>query len=586
MIKRYFPILDWGARYERVQLEADLVAALVVTIMLIPQALAYALLAGLPAVVGLYGAILPLLLYALLGTSRTLAVGPVAIVSLMTAAAVGQLAARGTPEYLGAAIALAFLSGALFLVMGALRLGFITAFLSHPVLSGFIAATGLLIAMGQIKHFLGTGAEGKTLWPMVTGLAAHLGQINPFTVAVSAPVLAFLFWSRKGLRPILEARGMAPRLAATLARAAPLLAVVASTFVTWAFSLEARGVATVGHIPQGLPRLALPPFNAALWRELFFPALLITLIGYVETISVAQTLAAKRRERIDPNQELVAQGGINIASALSGGLPISGGIARSVVNFEAGAATPAAGAFTALGMALATLFLTPALAHLPQATLAATIFVAILTMIDLGALPRIWRYSRSDGLAMFATIAITLLQGVEAGLAAGVGLSILLHMAHAARPHTAVMGQVPGTEHFRNVSRHRVIEVPEVLSLRIDESLWFPNARFLEDTLYGHVAANRTLKHVVLNCPAVNFIDASAFEALEAVNERLLDAGVKLHLSEVKGPVMDQLMRSDLLAHLGGAVFLTHFDALMTLAPEVTRAALREPRFRGDRSSG
>lgn len=582
MIKRYFPILDWGARYDRARLEADLVAALIVTIMLIPQALAYALLAGLPAVVGLYGAILPLVVYTLLGTSRTLAVGPVAIVSLMTAAAVGQLAARGTPEYLGAAIALALLSGLMFLVMGAARLGFISAFLSHPVLSGFISATGLLIAAGQIKHFLGTGAEGGTLWPMVTGLASHLHEINLPTVLVSAPVLAFLFWCRKGLRPVLEARGVNARLATILARAAPLAAVVLSTLATWALNLEARGVATVGQIPQGLPHLALPPFTPALWRELMLPALLITLIGYVETISVAQTLAAKRRERIDPNQELIAQGGINLASALSGGLPISGGIARSVVNFEAGAATPAAGAFTALAMALATLFLTPALAHLPKATLAATIFVAILTLIDLRALPRIWRYSRSDGLAMLATIALTLFQGVEAGLAAGLGLSILLHMARAARPHTAVMGQVPGTEHFRNVSRHRVIEAPEVLSLRIDESLWFPNARFLEDTLYGHVAANPALRHVVLHCPAVNFIDISALEALEAVNERLSDAGVALHLSEVKGPVMDQLMRSEFLSHLSGAVFLTHFDALKTLAPEVTRAAMAEPRYMGE----
>lgn len=582
MLKRIFPILDWAPRYDRERLVADLVAALIVTIMLIPQALAYALLAGLPAVVGLYGAILPLVVYALLGSSRALAVGPVAIVSLMTAASVGQLAAQGSPEYLTAAIALAFLSGLMFLAMGALRLGFITAFLSHPVLSGFISATGILIAAGQVKHFLGTGTEGQTLPPMVMGLVAHLGQINPLTVLIAAPVLGFLFWSRKGLKPVLEARGLTPRLAGILARAAPLAAVALSTLITWAFNLEAHGVATVGQIPQGLPHLTLPGFDLSLWRALLWPALMLTLIGYVETISVAQTLAAKRRERIDPDQELIAQGGINIASALSGGLPISGGIARSVVNFEAGAATPAAGAFTAFGMAGATMFLTPALAHLPKATLAATIFVAILSLIDLRSLPRIWRYSRTDGLAMLATIALTLLEGVEAGLAAGVGLSILLHMARAARPHAAVMGQVPGCEHFRNIRRHRVIEAPEVLSLRIDESLWFPNARFLEDTLYGHVAANPALKHVVLNCPAVNFIDISALEALEAANERLRDAGVSLHLSEVKGPVMDQLMRSDLLSHLSGSVFLTHFDALMELAPEVTRAAVAEPRYHAE----
>lgn len=577
-MKRYFPILTWGRSYGRAMFEADIVAALIVTIMLIPQALAYALLAGLPAEVGLYGSILPLVVYTFLGTSRALAVGPVAIVSLMTAASVGQLAAHGTPEYLGAAIALAFLSGLMFLAMGLLRLGFITAFLSHPVLSGFISATGVLIAAGQIKHFLGTGVEGKTLLPMLTGLLQHLGQINPFTVLVSVPVLAFLFWSRKGLKPLLESRGLPSRLAGILARSAPLFAVAGSTLVTWALGLEAHGVATVGAIPRGLPTPALPPLDPALWHALALPALFITLIGYVETISVAQTLAAKRRERIDPDQELIAQGGINIASALSGGLPISGGIARSVVNFDAGAASPAAGAFTAVGMALATLFLTPALYHLPKATLAATIFVAILSLIDLRALARTWHYSRADGFAMAATILVTLLSGVEIGIAAGVVLSILLHLSRAARPHYAVMGQVPGSEHFRNIRRHRVVEAPEVLSIRIDDSLWFPNARFLEDTIYGLVAADPAIRHVVLNCPAVNFIDSSALEALEAVNARLRDAGVALHLSEVKGPVMDRLMRSQLPEELTGQVFLTHYDALATLAPELTTTTRAQPR--------
>lgn len=577
-MKRYFPILTWGRSYGRATFEADIVAALIVTIMLIPQALAYALLAGLPAEVGLYGSILPLVVYTFLGTSRALAVGPVAIISLMTAASVGQLAAHGTPEYLGAAIALAFLSGLMFLAMGLLRLGFVTAFLSHPVLSGFISATAVLIAAGQIKHFLGTGVEGKTLPPMLLGLVQNLGQVNPFTLLVSLPALAFLFWARKGLKPLLEARGVSPRLAGILARSAPLFAVAGSTLVTWGLGLEARGVATVGAIPSGLPTPAFPPFDPGLWRELLLPALFITLIGYVETISVAQTLAAKRRERIDPDQELIAQGGINLASAFSGGLPISGGIARSVVNFDAGAASPAAGAFTAVGMALATLFLTPALYYLPKATLAATIFVAILSLIDRRALSRTWHYSRADGFAMVATILVTLLSGVEVGIASGVVLSILLHLFRAARPHYAVMGQVPGSEHFRNIRRHRVIEAPEVLSIRIDESLWFPNARFLEDTIYGLVAADPAIRHVVLNCPAVNSIDSSALEALEAVNARLHDAGVSLHLSEVKGPVMDRLMRSTLLEELTGQVFLTHFDALHDLAPELTQETRAQPR--------
>ncbi|MDD8021927.1 MAG: sulfate permease [Paracoccaceae bacterium] len=574
MIKRYFPILTWGRDYSRATLEADLVAAIIVTIMLIPQSLAYALLAGLPAEVGLYASIAPLLIYTLLGTSRALAVGPVAVASLMTAAAVGEIAVKGTPEYLGAAIALAFLSGAMLLAMGLLRLGFIASFLSHPVISGFISASGILIAASQIKHLLGVSASGKTLPDILAGLAGHLGDINIPTVLIAIFATGFLFWSRKGLKPVLEARGVTPRLAALLVRAAPVVAVIVTIVLTWALGLEARGVKVVGAVPQGLPMPALPPFDLALWGQLALPALLISIVGYVETISVAQTLAAKRRQRIDPDQELVALGGANLSSALSGGFPVTGGFARSVVNFDAGAETPAAGAFTAIGMALATLVLTPALYYLPQATLAATIVVAVLTLVDLGAIRRTFAYSPGDAAAMVATIVVTLTMGVETGISAGVGLSILLHLWRSSRPHYAVMGQVPGTEHFRNDRRHRVMLAPEVLSIRFDESLWFPNARFVEDTIYGHVAADPAIRHVVLNCPAVNFIDASALEALEAVNTQLKDAGVRLHLSEVKGPVMDRLVRSDLITHLGGQVWLTHFDALNALAPALTQETL------------
>jgi SulP family sulfate permease len=578
MIKRYFPILIWGRDYTRATLEADLVAAIIVTIMLIPQSLAYALLAGLPAEVGLYASIAPLLIYTLLGTSRALAVGPVAVASLMTAAAVGEIAAKGTPEYLGAAIALAFLSGAMLLAMGLLRLGFIASFLSHPVISGFISASGILIAASQIKHLLGVSAGGKTLPDILSGLAGHLTEINLPTVVIAIFATGFLFWSRKGLKPVLEARGVKPRLAALLVRTAPVVAVIVTIVVTWALGLQEHGVKVVGAVPQGLPVPSLPPFDLALWGQLAMPALLISIVGYVETISVAQTLAAKRRQRIDPDQELVALGGANLSSALSGGFPVTGGFARSVVNFDAGAETPAAGAFTAIGMALATLLLTPALYYLPQATLAATIVVAVLTLVDLGAIRRTFSYSPGDAAAMVVTILVTLTMGVETGISAGVGLSILLHLWRSSRPHYAVMGQVPGTEHFRNERRHRVVLAPEVLSIRVDESLWFPNARFLEDTIYGHVAADPAIRHVVLNCPAVNFIDTSALEALEAVNAQLKDAGVRLHLSEVKGPVMDRLVRSDLLTHLGGQVWLTHFDALSALAPELTRETLGQAR--------
>jgi sulfate permease, SulP family len=287
----------------------------------------------------------------------------------------------------------------------------------------------------------------------------------------------------------------------------------------------------------------------------------------VESVSVAQTLAAKRRERIDPDQELVGLGASNVAAAFSGGYPVTGGFARSVVNFDAGARTPAAGAFTAVGIALGTLFLTPYLYFLPQATLAATIIVAVMSLIDLGVLRRTWVYSKKDFAAVAATILVTLAVGVEAGVLTGVVVSLALFLYRTSRPHMAVVGLVPGTEHFRNVLRHEVRISAHILSLRVDESLYFANARYLEDKLYDMVAQRAELRHVILMCTAVNEIDASALESLEAINQRLDQLGVAFHLSEVKGPVMDQLQRSDFLKHLTGQVFLSQYQAIETLDP-------------------
>jgi SulP family sulfate permease len=577
-MSRYLPILDWGRRYDRATLANDLVAAVIVTIMLIPQSLAYALLAGLPAEVGLYASIAPLILYAVFGTSRALAVGPVAVASLMTAAAVAPLAAEGTPEYLGAAIALALLSGVMLLGMGFLRLGFIAAFLSHPVISGFITASGLLIAASQVPQILGIQGGGQTLVEVARRIADGIGATSAATLGLGLLALGYLYVTRNFLKGWLVGCGLGARSATIIARSAPIGIVALTTLIAWGLDLGQAGVALVGDVPSGLPVPTLPPLDPALWGAILVPAALIALVGYVETISVAQTLAAKRRQRIDPDQELVALGAANIGSGLSGGFPVTGGFARSVVNFDAGAETPAAGAFTAVGMALATLTLTPLLYHLPKATLAATIIVAVLSLVDLGALRRTWAYSRTDFAAMAGTILVTLGLGVETGIATGVGLSLVLHLWRTSRPHVAIVGQVPGTEHFRNVDRHEVVTAPDVLSLRVDESLYFPNARFLEDLVFGQIAARPGLRHVVLMCPAVNEIDASALESLESINDRLRDAGLALHLSEVKGPVMDRLQRTHLLDTLTGQVFLTQCDAMRALAPDLTASTLAEPR--------
>ena len=575
-LSRLLPCLSWVRAYRGETFLHDGLAAMIVTIMLIPQSLAYAMLAGLPPQVGLYASILPLVAYAVFGTSRTLAVGPVAVVSLLTASAVGEVAAQGTADYVSAAIMLALLSGGVLLLMGVLRLGFLANFLSHPVISGFITASGIIIAASQLRHVLGVDAEGETLLSLVVSLGRHIGQVNIPTLIIGTCATALLFWGRTRLGPFLVRLGLAQKTAGMIAKAGPVFAVAASILITAGFRLDLQGVAIVGEISGSLPPVGLPRLDLALAEALIGPAVLISVIGYVESISVAQTLAAKRRQRIDPDQELIALGVSNLAAGLSSGYPVTGGFARSAVNFDAGAETPAAGALTAVGIAGAALFLTPLLTYLPTAVLAATIIVAVLSLINLKALAETWRYSRTDGAAMVVTILVTLGLGVELGVVAGVILSVALHLMRTSRPHVAIVGRVPGTEHFRNVLRHDVITSQSVRTVRVDESLYFANARFLEDYIYDLIAGDPTLRQVILMCPAVNEIDASALESLEAINERLRSAGVTLHLSEVKGPVMDRLQTSSFLKALTGSVYLSQYAALADLDPAACPTAPRE----------
>ncbi|ASM74741.1 MULTISPECIES: SulP family inorganic anion transporter [Roseobacteraceae] len=562
---RYFPILTWGREYNRFALSSDLVAALIVTIMLIPQSLAYALLAGLPPEAGLYASIAPIMLYAVFGTSRALAVGPVAVVSLMTAAALSNIVEQGTMGYAVAALSLAALSGVILLVMGLFRLGFVANFLSHPVIAGFITASGIIIAASQLKHILGINAEGHNLLSLTLSLVEHLSETNWITALIGILATGFLFWVRKGLKPLLMRLGLGGGLTDVLVKTGPVAIVVATTAAVWVLGLADKGVKIVGEVPQSLPPLTLPSFSPALLGQLIVPAFLISIIGFVESISVAQTLAAKKRQRIDPDQELIGLGAANIGAALTGGFPVTGGFSRSVVNFDAGAETPAAGAFTAVGLAIAALALTPLIFFLPKATLAATIIVAVLSLVDFSILRRSWTYSKADFTAVLATILLTLALGVEAGVSAGVGLSVLLHLYKSSKPHIAEVGQVPGTEHYRNILRHDVITDPAVVSLRVDESLYFANARYLEDKIQNRVAGDKAVRHVILQCSAINEIDLSALESLEAINDRLREMGVQLHLSEVKGPVMDRLKRAHFLSELTGKVYLSQFEAAQDL---------------------
>ena len=576
LLKKYFPIVIWGKEYNSKIFVNDLVVALIVTIMLIPQSLAYAQLAGLPAEVGLYASMAPLILYAIFGTSRSLSVGPVAVTSLMTLAAVAPIAAQGTPEYREAAVTLAFITGLILVVLGFLRLGFLSNFMSFPVMAGLGTAVGIQIAAGQLTPILGIPAKGGTFLAQAISLVKNAEQINIATAAIGVPVIVFLLLVRKNLASLLTRIRISTGTAGILAKLGPVIAIIITILVVSGLGLDKQGVKIVGTVPTGLPSLSFPPFDLTLWNQLITPALLIAIVGYVASISVAQTLASKKRQHVDPNQELIALGASNIGASLSGGFPVAGGFSRSIVNFEAGAETPAAGAFTAIGIALVALFLTPLLYFLPSATLGATIFVAVLSMINFKAVKLTYSYSPSDGIAMALTIILTLTLGVIAGLVAGIGISLMMYLYRTSRPHMAILGQVPGTQHFKNIERNDVVTNSKIVSMRIDESIYFPNARLLESQINKIVTSNPNIQHFILNCSAVNSIDASGLESLKSINQRLKDGGISFHLSDIKGPIMDSFKKTQLYQEMKENIHFTNYEAVNSIDPEIVQQKLEQ----------
>lgn len=563
---------EWLRHYQRAWFAGDLTAGIIVTVMLIPQSLAYALLAGLPPEVGLYASILPIIAYALFGSSMTLAVGPVAVASLMTASALQPLAAAGSAAYVVLAMQLSLLSGVMLLAFGALRLGFLAYFLSHPVISGFITGSAVLIAVGQLKHILGVKVAGSHVLQVLHGLATALPQTRPVTLAIGLASLLFLWAARRWMARALQNIGLGARAADLLAKLAPMLAVVASTAVVGLLRLDqSAGVSVVGAVPQGLPQLSLPVPGMVTLGQLWLPALLISLVGFVESVSVAQSLALKRQQRIQPNRELLGLGAANMASALSGGYPVTGGFARSVVNFAAGAQTPLAGVISAVLMAVVIAALTGWFFYLPHAVLAATIIVAVTSLIDLQTLRHTWHYDRADALALLATAAGVVLLGVEAGILLGVALSLGTIVWRNTHPHIAVVGRLPGTQHFRNVERYAVQTVPGLLAVRVDESLFFANATVVEDRIEALLARDATVRRVVLICSAINQIDATALGVLTQMQRNLAERGIEFTLAEVKGPVMDRLRGTELGQRLQGKVFLSTHDAFMQPVPAPPR---------------
>ena len=573
----FFPFFKWAKNYDKATFLDDGIAALVISMMLIPQSLAYAMLTGLPPQAGLYASLLPLVAYTLLGSSGPLSVGPFAITSIMTATALASLYANSSfspEEMLILASILALMSGLFLLIFGIFRLGFLTNFISFPVVTGFIAASSIIIASSQFGSILGLNIHNEGFFHTLSHVVLQFDQINSFTLIFSLSLLLFLYFIPKLLRSVIFKITRHALLADSLSKVTPVLAILLSIGAVVLFDLQDYGVQIIGDIPSGLPALSLPDWQSLSlssqdWKGLLNSALLISIIGFISSLSTAQTFAAKQRQRINPNREAIALGVANISAGFSSAFPVSGSLSRSVVAFNAGAKTPAASGLTAVSVFLCCLFLTPYLFYLPTVTLAAMILLAVVSLFDFQAIKRTFTYSLKDFSALMITLILTLIQGIEWGLITGIVVSIALHLYRSSSPHTAILGRVPNTEHFRNVDRHEVITHDDIISLRIDASLYFANARFLVDKINELVAEYPKAKHLVLTCSAINDIDSSAIESLLAVNHYLSEADMKFHLSEVKGPIMDKMKRSHFIDQLSGNIYLSHHQAWSDLTSKI-----------------
>jgi sulfate permease, SulP family len=567
-ITHYLPFLDWLVHYRRQDLVGDLLAGIIVAIMLVPQGMAYAQLAGLPPQIGLYASILPLVIYGLLGTSRTLAVGPVAIVSLLVASGVAPLADLGSAEYVQLAITLAFLVAIIQFILGVVRLGFLVNFLSHPVVAGFTSAAAIVIGFSQLRHLMGVSIpRTEYFYEQVLYAAEHILESNVSTLIIGLGGIAVLFYFNYGLGKHLKKTRLPESVIVPVSKSGPLVVVLLGTVIVVAFNLfDSAGVKTVGDVPAGLPPITLPVFNFDVWQLLLPTALTISFVGFMESISVAKSLASKRRQKVDADQELVALGTANIGATFTGGYPVTGGFSRSVVNFTAGANTGLASIITAGLVALTVIFLTPLFYYLPSAVLAAVIMVAVFGLIDVKTFKHVWKYNKADAASLIITFLAVLAVGVETGILVGVAAALLLFVWRTSRPHMAEVGRIGNTETYRNVERHEVETWPQTVAIRVDGSLYFANTKYLEDVVLQMVADKPELKYLVLIGIAVNFIDASALETLESLNQELRDAGVDLHLAEFKGPITDRLKDIGFIDQIGpDHVHLSTHDAMKAL---------------------
>ncbi|RAZ69298.1 SulP family inorganic anion transporter [Planococcus maitriensis] len=552
MLKKWIPAIEWLGSYKKSDLSGDLNAGLIVAIMLIPQGMAYAMLAGLPPVIGLYASTVPLIIYALFGTSRQLAVGPVAMVSLLVLSGVSLLAEPGTDEYISLALLLMLMIGVFQLLLGVFKLGFVVNFLSHAVISGFTSAAAIIIGLSQLKHLIGVSLEAdKNVFLIIGETIRRAGEINPATLAIGVGSIVLLILMKKYVKKI----------------PGPLVVVVLSILAVYLFNLNGLGVKIVGEVPAGLPSSSLPAFQMDALIALVPIALTISFIGYMESIAMAKAIAAKEKYKIDPDRELIGIGLANVGGSFFAGYPVTGGFSRSAVNYQAGARTLLASIITALLIILTLLFFTGLFYYLPNAVLAAIIMVAVYSLIDAKELKYLFKVNRVDGLTWLLTFLATLLIGIEQGIIAGAIFSLLVFIRRSAYPHVAELGYLPEEDVYRNTDRYPDAETdPEILIFRVDASLYFANMTFLEEQLCKRLAEKPETKWVVFDFSSVNSIDAVAIHALEDLMEQCQSGKVEMVFSGIKNTVLDVLKRADWERKYGGSIhYMSIEDALSSI---------------------
>lgn len=567
--KLLYKLPAWAflSHYTPVKFKSDVLAALIVVAMLVPQGMAYAMLAGLPPIMGLYASILPMIIYALLGGSSTLSIGPVAIISMMTFATLNPLFEVGSPVYIEAATLLALMVGIISLLLGLFRFGFLIQLISHPVIQSFIIASALLIAFGQLKFLVDLPLKANNIPEFASSLLQYFPLLHVPSLIFGLLSIGLLIYLPK----LLKSQAVQSRIGSTdfLVRAVPLILVCLGIGAIVFLDLKLQGIKTVGAIPSGFPPLSFPHWNWELVMTLLPGASMIAMISFVESLSIAQATALQQRSHLNSNQELIALGLANISAGVSSAFPVTGSLSRTVVNADAGAKSPMAGVLSSILIIFVSLFFTGFFEDLPLTILAATIIVSIWKLVNFQPFFDAWRYSKADGLAMWITFLGVVLIDISTGLIIGIVSTFVLMLWRISRPHIAVVGLVEGTQHFRNIQRHQVSTSDQVLSLRIDENLTFLNANSFKGYLINEISLNDQLQHVIINCSSISAIDLSALEMLEDLNAELAKLDIRLHFAEVKGPVMDKLQASKLMTHLSGRIYLTHFQAIQDLAPQI-----------------